>query len=86
MDEELSGILHLTSEESAPSSSQKTAGSSEAVSRLELQLIAEIHLKASQAERYSNQLSALRKELNYVKATQWQYEPVDKLIGRQQQN
>lgn len=38
--------------------------------------------KRVQQENHSNRLQQLRKELNYIKETDWQYDPIEKYLGQ----
>lgn len=41
-----------------------------------------IALYLPEKEQHKVRLQALRKELTHLKATEWLYEPIEKLIGR----
>lgn len=45
-------------------------------------LCVEMGEKRTQKENHINRLQNLRKELNYIKTTDWQYEPIEKYIGQ----
>lgn len=51
-------------------------------SRAKYQLQSEIGAVNREKEQHKIRLQSLRKEINHIKATEWLYEPIEKLIGR----
>ncbi|XP_059613074.1 uncharacterized protein LOC132259452 [Phlebotomus argentipes] len=54
----------------------------QAYARVKFLLYVEIGEDSLQLENHMKRLHNLRKELYYIKKTDWQYEPIDKLIGQ----
>ncbi|GAB0100974.1 uncharacterized protein DMENIID0001_170900 [Sergentomyia squamirostris] len=54
----------------------------QAYARVKFLLYVEIGEDSLQLENHMKRLQNLRKELYYIKKTDWQYEPIDKLIGQ----
>ncbi|XP_055703321.1 uncharacterized protein LOC129801909 [Phlebotomus papatasi] len=54
----------------------------QAYARVKFLLYVEIGEDSLQLENHMKRLQNLRKELSYIKKTEWQYDPIDKLIGQ----
>lgn len=44
--------------------------------------IVDTNSKQSEKESHQNRMQSLRKELDYLKETEWKYQPIDKYIGQ----
>lgn len=64
-----------------PSTTFSTVFSKEYV-RLKFALYTEVGENTLQIENHVKRMQALRKEINYVNNTDWNYEPIEKLIGQ----
>lgn len=52
------------------------------LTRPKYQLQSELGALNREKEQHKVRLQSLRKELSHIKATEWLYEPIEKLIGR----
>lgn len=48
-----------------------------------IQEMVNTNLALASQELHQNRIKSLRKELEYLKETEWRYEPIDKYIGQQ---
>lgn len=55
-------------------------------SRFKYQLQSNLGAIIHEKEQHNTRLHNLRKELSHIKSTDWQYEPIEKLIGRGNNN
>lgn len=71
-------------DETASTSTEKTEDPSKKriFNHFNFTVYVEASEKRVQQENHLNRLQKLRKELNHIKETDWQYEPIEKYIGQ----
>ncbi|XP_053684702.1 uncharacterized protein LOC128734497 [Sabethes cyaneus] len=72
----------LTPNESLPNVDQQPTSNKQGIVRVKFYLYAEMCENNLQLENHVKRLQNLRKELNYIKETDWQYETMDKFFGQ----
>lgn len=73
----MSIIFTPTNNESADESNKKAVAKNVAIHTLTM-----INQRQSNSEVHQNRMKELRKELEYLKETEWKYEPIEKYIGQ----
>lgn len=71
----------LTPKESLPKIDQQLAPTKQGIVRVKFYLYVEMCENNLQLENHVKRLQNLRKELNHIKETDWQYESMDKFFG-----
>lgn len=71
-----------TPKESLPNVDQQPPSNKQGIVRVKFYLYVEMCENNLQLENHVKRLQNLRKELNYIKETDWQYEAMDKFFGQ----
>ncbi|XP_055846552.1 uncharacterized protein LOC129912359 [Episyrphus balteatus] len=66
-----------------PSSKKPESHSEKTFARYKYLILSECGYKISTTENHLKRLQNLRKELNYLKETEWMYDPLEKRAGQQ---
>lgn len=75
-------VAQLISPYSSSDTQDLDSSRRQAYARVKFLLYVEIGEDSLQLENHMKRLHNLRKELFYIKKTEWQYDPIDKLIGQ----
>ncbi|XP_052862742.1 uncharacterized protein LOC128269343 [Anopheles cruzii] len=71
----------LTPKEAIPKVEQQLSPSNKGIVRVKFYLYVEMCENNLQLENHVKRLQNLRKELSYIKDTDWQYDSIDKFLG-----
>lgn len=71
-----------TPKESLPNVDQQSPANKQGIGRVKFYLYVEMCENNLQLENHVKRLQNLRKELTYIKETDWQYETMDKFFGQ----
>ncbi|XP_055626782.1 uncharacterized protein LOC129768871 [Toxorhynchites rutilus septentrionalis] len=72
----------VTPKESLVKVDQQLAPTKQGIVRVKFYLYVEMCENNLQLENHVKRLQNLRKEINYIKDTDWQYEPIEKILGQ----
>lgn len=64
-------------------SKRPESNSEKTFSRYKYLILSECGFKISTTENHLKRLQNLRKELNYIKETEWMFDPLEKRVGQQ---
>lgn len=78
------GFSYVQEETTASTSTEKTDDPTKKniLTHFNFTVYVEASEKRVQQENHLNRLQKLRKELNHIKETDWQYDPIEKYIGQ----